>query len=331
MHACAPSSRSCSRARSRSRRPPSRPRTRGSRARSRSRAIRSCGSRRAGARPRSSRRAGNCSCCRRPEPAPTATIWRRARHRAGSAARVHELRLHAQSRPRRAAGRPADWRGSAVRPLRRVLYPRENFNQRFQLRGTVLAVGGARADGVFDLADGTSRTNLGDISAAAGRFAVVEDRFRPAPRRLADRRRRSAASATSTSIRSPTTSDWARTARSRGSARGPGAAPRRPPAAGRRAGQRLHHPAADRRQPARGAPDRARRHVPDAASARSTAAARARSMARRGRSHDPRRTEFGWAFDGARVAWVAQPCALPTIQVWDLAGIRRRPSLRPAA
>jgi len=37
------------------------------------------------------------------------------------------------------------------------------------------------------------------------------------------------------------------------------------------------------------------------------------------RSHDPGRTEFGWAFDGARVAWVAQPCALPTIQVWDLA------------
>jgi hypothetical protein len=29
---------------------------------------------------------------------------------------------------------------------------------------------------------------------------------------------------------------------------------------------------------------------------------------------------FGWAFDGDRVAWVAQPCALPVIQVWDLAG-----------
>ncbi|HEY6887187.1 MAG TPA: hypothetical protein VI300_05380, partial [Solirubrobacter sp.] len=28
---------------------------------------------------------------------------------------------------------------------------------------------------------------------------------------------------------------------------------------------------------------------------------------------------FGWAFDGDRVAWVAQPCALPVIQVWDLA------------
>ena len=37
-----------------------------------------------------------------------------------------------------------------------------------------------------------------------------------------------------------------------------------------------------------------------------------------GRTADPRRTEFGWAFDGARVAWVAQPCALTTIQVWDL-------------
>ena len=60
-------------------------------------------------------------------------------------------------------------------PCAECSYPRENFNQRFQLRGTVLTVGGARADGVFDLADGTSRTNLGDISAAAGRFAVVED------------------------------------------------------------------------------------------------------------------------------------------------------------
>ena len=59
-------------------------------------------------------------------------------------------------------------------PCAECFYPREIFNQRFQLRGTVLAVGGARADGVFDLADGTSRTNLGDISAAAGRFAVVE-------------------------------------------------------------------------------------------------------------------------------------------------------------
>jgi hypothetical protein len=29
---------------------------------------------------------------------------------------------------------------------------------------------------------------------------------------------------------------------------------------------------------------------------------------------------FGWAFDGDRVAWVAQPCALPVIQVWELAG-----------
>ena len=28
---------------------------------------------------------------------------------------------------------------------------------------------------------------------------------------------------------------------------------------------------------------------------------------------------FGWAFDGERAAWVAQPCALPVIQVWDLA------------
>ena len=73
-------------------------------------------------------------------------------------------------------------------PCAECFYPREIFNQRFQLRGTVLAVGGARADGVFDLADGTSRTNLGDISAAAGRFAVVDGRLRPAPRRLADRR-----------------------------------------------------------------------------------------------------------------------------------------------
>jgi len=29
---------------------------------------------------------------------------------------------------------------------------------------------------------------------------------------------------------------------------------------------------------------------------------------------------FGWAFDGARLAWVAQPCAQTVVQVWDLAG-----------
>lgn len=28
---------------------------------------------------------------------------------------------------------------------------------------------------------------------------------------------------------------------------------------------------------------------------------------------------FGWAFDGTRLAWVAQPCAQAQIQVWDLA------------
>ena len=39
-----------------------------------------------------------------------------------------------------------------------------------------------------------------------------------------------------------------------------------------------------------------------------------------GRFVDPRHVEFGWAFDGARVAWIARPCALPTIQVWELAG-----------
>jgi hypothetical protein len=36
------------------------------------------------------------------------------------------------------------------------------------------------------------------------------------------------------------------------------------------------------------------------------------------RTVDAQRGSFGWAFDGTRLAWVAQPCAQTVIQVWDL-------------
>ena len=31
------------------------------------------------------------------------------------------------------------------------------------------------------------------------------------------------------------------------------------------------------------------------------------------------RTPYGWAFDGTRLAWAAEPCGSPVVQVWDLA------------
>ena len=36
------------------------------------------------------------------------------------------------------------------------------------------------------------------------------------------------------------------------------------------------------------------------------------------RTVDAQRGNFGWAFDGTRLAWIAQPCAQTVIQVWDL-------------
>ena len=37
------------------------------------------------------------------------------------------------------------------------------------------------------------------------------------------------------------------------------------------------------------------------------------------RKVDGQRTPYGWAFDGTRLAWAAEPCGNPVIQVWDLA------------
>jgi hypothetical protein len=38
------------------------------------------------------------------------------------------------------------------------------------------------------------------------------------------------------------------------------------------------------------------------------------------REVDGQHGSYGWAFDGTRLAWVAQPCGQTVIQVWDLSG-----------
>jgi hypothetical protein len=195
------------------------------------------------------------------------------------------------------------------------------YNLGFQLRGSLLAISrSCREDRVLDLADGTARTVPERLGAAAGRFAVVggTSDLRVIDWRTGEQIRRVRdlyldPLSNEIGLGEDGTIAWT-------DPEGAGVQVLRP--ADRR--PRIVQPASDFITLPRIAGDRlAVRRVELDGSQRIRVSALDGSSARSvdgqsGSFIDPLHDEFGWAFDGARVAWIAQPCALPAIQVWDL-------------
>ena len=178
----------------------------------------------------------------------------------------------------------------------------------FGLRGTVLGIGGlcTREAGVIDLTTGQTRRVPERIIAAAGPYAVVSPdeqslllidwRTGATVRRVPD------VSLTSVfqqvALDADGTLAWTRDADIKVLALG------------------ADQPRTVQREPG---------HLYE------VALAAGRLATRTGRSGEPttfqvddrkvdgQLTPYGWAFDGTRLAWAAEPCGNPMIQVWDLA------------